>query len=385
MVPPDYKNGNIVNLVSSLAQACGEKTPYPLLDMLSSSELENSMNIILMVVDGLGFEYLIKRKEHTVLKDYLRGKLISVFPPTTAAALTTFASGWAPQQHAVTGWFMHLKELGCVTAVLPFVTKIGKIPLQSDEIKLKDIFYLDGFLQNITLDSYTITHSKISDSEYNKLITPRAKILGYSSLTGFFMQLRKVLTAHTNRKFIYAYWPEFDSISHKHGSSSKKAEEHFKEFDKKLGNFLKRIKNTHTTIVLTSDHGMIDITNREVIWLDNHPRLKECLTLPFCGEPRVVYCYVHPSKTHQFERYVESELNTVCTLRESTTLIDDGYFGLYNPNPKLTDRIGDYTLIMKDHYVFLDKPLQSKKEFNIGNHGGVSVEEMLVPLVVINT
>ena len=42
-------------------------------------------------------------------------------PPTTSAAITTFATGLAPQQHAVTGWFMHLKELGAVSTILPVV------------------------------------------------------------------------------------------------------------------------------------------------------------------------------------------------------------------------------------------------------------------------
>jgi len=41
----------------------------------------------------------------------------------------------------------------------------------------------------------------------------------------------------------------------------------------------------------------------------DHPDLEKTLVLPLCGEPRVAYCYVHPDKTGQFERYVRNELS----------------------------------------------------------------------------
>ena len=41
----------------------------------------------------------------------------------TATAITTFMTGLAPQQHGLTGWHVYLKELGCVTAVLPTIVR----------------------------------------------------------------------------------------------------------------------------------------------------------------------------------------------------------------------------------------------------------------------
>jgi len=49
----------------------------------------------------------------------------------------------------------------------------------------------------------------------------------------------------------------------------------------------------------------------------------------------------------------------------------------------LFDRVGDYTLIMKDEYQIKSNILDKKAEFNLGNHGGASKSEMLVPLIVI--
>jgi hypothetical protein len=65
-------------------------------------------------------------------------------------------------------------------------------------------------------------------------------------------------------------------------------------------------------------------------------------------------------------------------------LIKKGYFGLFRPNSRLKDRIGDYVLIMKENYIFKDEMPGEEVNYYIGNHGGVSKEEMFVPLSIID-
>ena len=111
--------------------------------------------------------------------------------------------------------------------------------------------------------------------------------------------------------------------------------------------------------------------------------MQETLVLPLSGERRVAYCYVCPNKVKQFEQYVKQKLRKECTLYKSEELVKRGYFGLGLENSKLLERIGDYTLIMKENYVIFDELLGEKRSFHIGNHGGISKEEMFVPLIVI--
>ena len=54
---PDYTN-NIVNLMSSIGAASGVTSPYSPLTSLDT--LKESKNIVLMIVDGLGYNYLQK-------------------------------------------------------------------------------------------------------------------------------------------------------------------------------------------------------------------------------------------------------------------------------------------------------------------------------------
>ena len=55
---PRYEGDSIVNLMASIV-AAGEGEPsYPTLEGLDAYKLNNSRNLILIVVDGLGYEHL---------------------------------------------------------------------------------------------------------------------------------------------------------------------------------------------------------------------------------------------------------------------------------------------------------------------------------------
>ena len=215
-------------------------------------------------------------------------------------------------------------------------------------------------------------------------MTKKAKRLSYKNLNGFFKQINNALNSTNSRKYIFAYWPKFDSLSHKHGIESKQSENHFKTLEKRLNVLIKKLKND-TTLIITSDHGFISTEQERVIKLEDHPKLKECLTMPFCGDSRVIYCYVHPSKTKQFEDYLKHNLSKYCDFYKSQELIDKNYFGLFEPNPKLFDRVGDYVLICKENYIIKDLLENEERDDNIGHHSGISEDEMLVPLIVVNS
>ncbi|MBU4284152.1 MAG: alkaline phosphatase family protein [Nanoarchaeota archaeon] len=384
MYLPNYKNGSIVNLMSSISRAFGTRAKYKPLKILNTSELK-SKNIVLLVIDGLGYEYLMNYKKDNILKQNLKGRMTSVFPATTGAAIPTFLTGVPVQQHAITGWFVYLKEIGLVSTILPFIARIGSQPLSKIGVKPKKIFTEKSYFDRIKAISYVIRDKTIAYSDFALANKGKARVLSFkpSSLNGLFMQIKKAINSSNRRKYIYAYWPDFDTLCHNYGTKSIKTSRHFMAINKKLQLFLKSIKGTDTTIIITSDHGFIDSDKSRLIELKKHPKLSDAMIIPLCGERRLAYCYVCPSKTKQFEDYVRKNLKHACYLCKSRDLIKKNYFGLFKPNKKLYDRVGDYTLIMKENYVIMDSLLGEKRGFHIGNHGGVSKQEMHVPLIII--
>lgn len=376
---PDYNGGSIVNMMSSIAASFGCKTGYPYLDKLHPEDLEDAENIILILVDGMGFEYV---KSRSTFVDNMMGSMTSLFPSTTAACIPMFATGEAPQQHGITGWFMHIKELGTVGLPLPFTNRLG-MGLE-EKVELETLFDQKPLCSKIKCNSYVIIKNELAGSSFQKAYYKDATILGFSGIDAFFGKIGKAVRKK-GRKYIYAYWSNFDSISHEYGVNSRQAFNHFRKFESKLTSFIRSMKGTKSIIIVTADHGIIDTRKEKVIRLSHHPAMAECLTIPLCGEPRMAYCYVKPSKSMQFKKYVATQLKKSCKLHVSEDLIRQNYFGTGKPHKFLKERIGDYVLEMKDDYIIIDDTFANDEfSFHIGNHGGTSKDEMLVPLFVFH-
>ncbi|MFQ5935606.1 MAG: alkaline phosphatase family protein [Acidiferrobacterales bacterium] len=383
---PDYARGSIVNLLSSIQAALGVQTSlYAPLSQLDPQRLARAQNLVLMVIDGLGYRYLEQQPEEAKLRRHVRARLTSVFPATTAAAVTTFFTGGAPQQHALTGWFTYFKEIGSVIAALPFRARYGGTSLQGAGVDAHALFDGSSLFERINAPAYIVLPQRIVDSDYTCAHDGGAERRAYSSLPEYFERLLEILRASGKRKYIYAYWPDFDSLAHHYGVDSPQVSAHFAELDAAFGEFFTAIEDSDTTVIVTADHGFIDSEPTSLIRLEDHPALAETLVLPLCGEPRVAFCYVRPNKCKQFEGYVRGELAQYMWLYRSTELIEQGFFGYGAPHPRLRDRIGDYTLIMKGNYVIKDWLFGERPYKHIGVHGGVSEQEMYVPLIVFES
>lgn len=387
MSVPDYKGGSIVNLMSSVVAAFrGHGLLYPPLPQLPPSVLGEAKNVVLWVVDGLGYGYLARHGADSLLGRYLQGKITSVFPATTATAITAFLTGTAPQQHGLTGWFVYFREIGRVVAVLPLQPRpSGMLAAGSGIIDPAALFDPKPVFDRIGAQSYVVLPKRIARSAFNLAYCGTAQIRPYASLTQCFKIIASILKEHRERKYIYAYWPELDHLGHTHGIRSQAVAAHFARLNDAFERFLKDIQGSETMVVVTADHGMVDSGATWLIELATHPALADTLALPLCGDRRVAYCYVHRRKRRAFEDYVRRILGDSMTLFESGKLIEEGYFGLGPAHPELGTRVGDYTLLMKERYTLKDWLPGERREVQVGAHGGLSDEELYVPLVVVKS
>ena len=229
---PDYTN-SIVNLMSSIGEASGVSSPYSTLDSLPN--LADSKNIVLMIIDGLGYNYLRKHGKGSMLLQNLKSPITSVFPPSTGSAITSFLSGLPPQQHGVVGWYVHLKEYGLVSRILPFTNAIDgnviDVPI-SRVIDVKSIF------SGIEREYSVVYDNHIVDSEYTKNLAGSARRIGYFDIDTFFSRIRGAISKTRKQSYVYSYWPTLDSISHFLGCESSEAKEHLRELRIKAGSLV---------------------------------------------------------------------------------------------------------------------------------------------------
>jgi len=378
---------SILNLMSSVQASFGINSKYTELSILKGIDLNKTENVVLLIIDGLGYEYLVRKSKSKFLINNLKDRLSSVFLATTATNLTSFFTGLSPNEHLITGWRIYLREIGMASELLSFKTRSGKIPLEKYGLKMKDFYKAESIFSRINKPSFVVYPESLADSCFSNIVTKGANVLTYKDLPEMFEQTRNAIFSSKKRKYIFSYWQGFDSICHKFGTATEEVRGHFQEIENGVKKFMDSVKDKNVSLIITADHGLIDYKKEDIIHLDDHPNLSKMLTVPLCGEARVAYCYVKSDQAKQFERYVKTYLKKYCWIKKSRDIIEEGWFGPYAGNDNIRDRIGDYVLIMKKNYVIQDSVLSEPQMAHLFKacHSGISDDEMYVPLIVINS
>lgn len=382
LLRPDYAGGGIVNLMASVISGRGGKSHFPPARALADVPVSDYRNVLLIMIDGLGYRYLQRRPDSTMAQ-HLKGRLTSVFPTTTAAAVTTFLTGLAPAQHALTGWHVWLEEIRTLAAVLPFRSRTGRESLESRGYDAARLLEAKPLYPGLEAESHVISPARIAHSAFNTAFSRGAAIHGYNGQDAFYDTILGVINGSQSKKYVYAYWSDLDHLGHVAGIGSKTADQHFEAVDAGFAELLPRLADSNTLVLLTADHGIVDTEAGDRVSLDDHAALTAMLDIPLCGEPRAAYCYIHRGESRAFETYVGAELEASAYAVASSALIEAGLFGPGTPHPRLAHRVGDYTLLMRDNYIITDTLPGEAHNTMIGAHGGLSAEELYVPLVVV--
>jgi hypothetical protein len=380
-VLPEYGGGSLVNLMASVVEALGGARRHPPLALLPPRELRDARNVVLAIFDGLGDNYLMRQGAGGELARRRRGAITSVFPSTTASAITTSYTGCTPLEHGLTGWFTYFGEAGYVAAPLPFRTRGDMLPLREKGFTPERAFPARSIFESLDARSIVVTHQQIVDSDYNVHHCSGAERRSYDTLERFVEQVEAAVKSGPQRKLVYAYWPEYDAISHRYGALSAEAAREFERIDEAFGALLKRLSGTDTVLVATADHGFIDVLPEQSLELP--PALASMLRFPLCGERRVPYCHVR--EPDAFVKKAQDWLGERAEVRRSGELVAEGWLGPGEPHPRLAERVGDVVLVMNGHYTVKDWTPGEARHLHIGNHGGATADEMMIPLIVEST
>jgi len=380
---PNYSDGSIVNLISSIRQGRGGASGlYPELHALPAEVISAAKNVVLLVIDGLGYDYLTNQGSGSQLHQHLHCGMDAVAPPTTAASITTFLTGVAPQQHGLTGWFTWLREVGGVVTVLPFAMRGNRGDLGLNGVTPQQLFNHTPLFDQLNVNSYSLMPDWLSESVFNRSLTGKAELVLHRGMSDYYDKIAEVVQRDDQAKYLYAYWPQFDSLAHQHGVASRQLAAHFTKLDKGFAQLKQQLAGTDTLLLVTADHGFIDTSKESRLQINDYPEIMDCLQIPLCGEPRLAYCYVRHTHRERFMAQVEQQLGHAVTVHIGDELIAQGLYGLGEPHAELSSRVGEFVLEMKDHYILTQRLPGEPEFFMIGQHGGLSEAEIRVPLVM---
>ncbi len=369
---PNY-NSTVSIINSVLAHFKAEPVHKPLNKLLNAAK--GADKIVFFVVDAMGYSAVKTLPKQAFLRKHMQKKPISaVFPPTTSTSALSFATGLFPSEHGVLGYTQYLPEKNKVVDMLRFRSIKSDKPVNLNLKKIYPFTTVYQLLKKAGIKSFIVMPSNLQKTRLSAIQNAGAEYVGYKTIPELFKKLRKLITKK-GKAYIYAYMPDYDSACHHYGTNAiitMLLLSYINNQFAKLG--LARAKKT--LLVISADHGGINTNPAKLIRYQKYPRLYSALKAT-SGEARINYLHCKKGKKEFVKDYFRKKLAKHCYIVPSEEAISAGIFGKGKINPLVMERAGDFIVFCKKNKTMLDfhTPL-------IGMHGGISKQEMQVPLIL---
>ena len=252
---------------------------------------ENYQNVVLMIIDGMGTDILAKNlPEDSFLRRHIVTNISSVFPPTTAAATTTYHSGLPPIASGWMGWMEYIPQYDQIIELFSnaeyYSGKQTNFPIVAESL-----------LHYETIYSKVIkAHPEV---EFHKIFPPFDEN-GVKSFDELCNRLREETRQNNNKKLFSVYWTEPDHSMHECGVSSTEVKEILRDINAKLEELAGSLKNT--LLIISADHGAIDVKEE---MLNDYPDVCVCFKRPPALESRFKTFYIKDGKQEEFKELFE--------------------------------------------------------------------------------
>jgi hypothetical protein len=356
LIPPAYGGGSVADLVPALLE------PNEFIPDFLAPEIIAARSVVMLVIDGLGWEQLRSRMALTpTLAELSGGPITTVAPTTTATALTSISTGAPPGEHGIIGYRM-ATDIG-VLNVLRWTTPHGDA---RSTIPPDSIQGLPAFLGH---RPPVVSKAEFARSGFTRAHLAGTRLTGYRTVSSIPVEVRRLVRA--GEPFVYSYYDALDRIAHEYGLG-----EHYEAelvaCDRLVADILTALP-MGTALLVTADHGQVDCTDGEVE-LDAGVR---SLIDGESGEARFRWLHAQPGRASELMDTVAEAHGHQAWIRSRDQVIEEGWLGpIVSDQARL--RLGDIALVAREKWAFVD-PADSGPIDLLGRHGSLTADEMLVP------
>ncbi|MGC8710717.1 MAG: alkaline phosphatase family protein [Candidatus Micrarchaeia archaeon] len=404
-VYPRYNGFSLPNLSNTIMHLLGVAAGRPLSPTLYESVVgeRKPKKIILFLLDGFGYKDWLKYYKHFAFFKALseKGKvckITSTFPSTTACAITSVNTGLLPVQHELPEWQVYSERLDDQIDPLPFISLSDskKIPIEKGESASEYLFRGKSMSQRLAakrIKTYIFQSKSIITSPYSLKLSKKGIAVPYYTLADLFVNLRQRLEKEKGKAYFYVYISEIDSIEHHYGP--------YTEYNYAIISLINHLIQTEfidkldkkaaadTLLILSADHGQINIPHSNVIYLNRFKWLagmfetgKRGRSITPTGSPRDVFLHIKPDMLVKAKELLGRALKSKAVVYTMDELVAKGVFGNQKPRKKFLNKLGNLAILPRGNNTVWWKYGDNANKF-IGMHGNLSEEEMLIPLSIV--
>jgi hypothetical protein len=373
---PGFGRRSIADVLTSAAASLG------VAGFTNTLGLPPASRVCVVLADGLGRNLLKQKSAHTpFLRSMMQAGqgevpvwLDSTFPSTTAAALASFGTGLPPGQHGMVGYDVLDPEQDKV------VNMLGNWDAKVDPVVWQP------FPTVFERAAGSVAVTTVSLPQFGNSPMTQAALRGGNFVSAVTAHARTAAAADAMNtagpSLMYFYVNELDKAGHRYGCQSEQWEHQLEELDATV----KRLSASlpaGTTILLTADHGMLDVPEQQRIDFAADPSLIDGVRHT-AGEPRMVHLYLEdPADAAGRERLLgawRARFGDRIWAFTREDAIAAGLFGTLRP--AVGPRIGEIMIAARDALALYDtRRVRPAAMEVVGQHGSLTRAEREVPFL----
>jgi predicted AlkP superfamily pyrophosphatase or phosphodiesterase len=386
-IKPSYDSGGFAGIPARIREQC------------ASGKYDA---VVLFLIDGFGWRFFEKFQDAPFLKRLTKNgkveKLIAQFPSTTVAHLTTIHTGQPVGQSGVYEWFYYEPQLDRIIAPLLFsFAGDDERDTLKGQIKARKLYPNQTLYQGLAELGF---HSNVfggyafTPSSYSNVVMKGADLYAFKTLAEALVNFGIALEMQTKPAFFHFYFEKIDSICHEYGPTAPQAEAEIEAFLLIMDYFFERVFSHKRKILLllTADHGACEVNPKTAIYLNTNKRFEGVerflktdrrgeLLVP-AGSARDMFLYVKDEMLAEAQEFLSKRLKGRAEVVQTEWLIEEGYFGP-QISPQFRARVGNL-VILPHRYESVWWYVKDKFEQRFyGHHGGLTPQEMEIPLLTV--
>lgn len=372
---PDYGRATLADVLPGAATALGvpvERGDLPADPLGLTAALGGARRVAVLLVDGLGADLV---RAHAGIAPTLAalaapaGDLSAPCPSTTPVSLTTLGTGLPPGSHGV---------LGFVTAVPGEERTLNHVQWADDPdptvwMSRRSVFEqaADAGVEVTAVAPYAFRGSGLSNAAYRG-----ARYSGTVGAGDLAAVLVESLAA-APRTLVYGYTAELDLTGHVRGLDSASWRAQLALVDRLVEQVVDGLPED-ATLLVTADHGMLDVPADTRLDLDAHPELTAGVRL-LAGEPRARYLHAVPGAEADLLARWREVLGERAWVAGRDEAIASGVFGPVDDD--LAGRIGDVVALARGTWALTATEQEPGPSRLVGYHGSLTATELAIPLL----
>ncbi|MDE0604712.1 MAG: alkaline phosphatase family protein [bacterium] len=366
-VLPDYRGSCLSNVVPALLgpPEAAEWLPAP---------IREAKAVVLLLIDGMGWEQLQDRAGLTpVLSAMEGGPITTVAPTTTTTALTSLVTGAAPGEHGLIGYQIYIQ--GQVLNALRWTagpkSSDARKAIVPEQIQPRPAF----FGRRVP----AVGRSEFQGTGFTRAHLDGLDHKGYKLTSSIAVEVQKLVDG--GEPLVYAYYDGPDRIAHEYGFGPYLDAE-FAEVDRLVAQIL-AVLPPEAALLVVSDHGQVMVGENKV----ELARDVLAVTAVTSGEARFRWLHARPGRAGELLDAATEHYGRYGLVAERQQVLDEEWFGPH-VGSEARSRMGDVALVPCDPVAFVEPKPESRSAAGGGNrpvfellgrHGSLTSAEMLVP------